>query len=99
MEMKFREGDIQEELGRILKNAPAPANLSKEEKEAYAQVLEEKWLEALDHALPCYEQEVKAAQELGIAQSPWLTKAKDRIRDIKPDDEALTLTMTLPAWA
>ncbi len=93
MEMKFRQGDIMEEVGRILKNAPAPANLTKEEKEAYAQVLEEKWLEALDAALPHYEQEIKAAQELGIASSPWLTRAKDRIREIKPDDEALSLVI------
>jgi tetratricopeptide (TPR) repeat protein len=93
MEMKFRQGDIMEEVGRILKDAPAPATLTKDEKEAYAQVLEEKWLEALDAALPRYEQAIKAAQELGIASSTWLTKARDRVREIKPDDEALALTI------
>jgi len=93
MEMKFRQGDIMEEVGRILKSAPVPANMTKEEKETYRQVLDEKWLEALDAALPHYEQAVKSAQDLGIAESPWLTKARERIRDMKPNDEVLSLTI------
>ncbi|MGA2507237.1 MAG: tetratricopeptide repeat protein [Chitinispirillaceae bacterium] len=93
MEMMFRKGDIMEEVGRILKSAPVPKSLSKEEKDAYQQVLEEKWLEALDAALPRYIDVVKAGKELGIAQSPWLDKARERIREIKPDADVLTITI------
>jgi TolA-binding protein len=35
MEMMYRKGDIMEEVGRILKNAPIPKGLSPEEEEAY----------------------------------------------------------------
>ena len=93
MEMMFRKGDIMEEVGRILKSAPVPKNLSKEEQDAYQQVLEEKWLEALDAALPRYIDVVKAGKELGIAQSQWLDKARERIREIKPDAEVLNITI------
>jgi tetratricopeptide (TPR) repeat protein len=93
MEMMFRKGDIMEEVGRILKSAPVPKNLTKEEQDAYQQVLEEKWLEALDAALPRYIETVKAAKELGIAQSQWLDKARDRIKEIKPDAEALNISI------
>ena len=78
-----------EGVGRLLKGAPIPKNLSKEERDAYAQVLEEKWLEALDAALPRYEEAIKSAKQLAIAQSPWLDKIKERIKEIKPDAEVL----------
>jgi len=32
-----------------------------------------------------------AAKELGIVESRWLEKARDRIREIKPGDESLDL--------
>ena len=91
MEMMFRKADGLEEVGRILKSAPVPKNLSKEERDAYIELLEEKWLLALDKALPKYEEVVRAAKDLGIAQSQWLDKARERIKAIKPDDEALNV--------
>ena len=94
MEMMFRKGDIMEGVGRLLKGAPVPKSLSKEEQDAYAQVLEEKWLEALDAALPRYVEALKAARQLGIAQSPWLDKAKERIKEIKPDSDELNQEIT-----
>jgi tetratricopeptide (TPR) repeat protein len=93
MEMMFRKADVLEEVGRILKSAQVPKNLSKEERDAYTELLEEKWLVALDAALPKYEEVVRAAKDLGIAQSKWLDKARERIKAIKPDDEALNLTI------
>ncbi|MBN2037649.1 MAG: tetratricopeptide repeat protein [Chitinispirillaceae bacterium] len=89
MEMLFRKGDIMEEVGRILKNAPLPKGLSPEEQEAYRQVLEEKWLEAIDAALPRYEEAVRAAKDLGIAQNQWLDRIKERITEINPNSEVL----------
>jgi cellulose synthase operon protein C len=89
MEMMYRKGDIMEEVGRILKNAPIPKGMSKEDEEAYREVLEEKWLEAQEAALPKYEEAVKAAKDLGIAQNQWLDKAKARIAEIRPASEVL----------
>jgi tetratricopeptide (TPR) repeat protein len=91
MEMMFRKGDIMEEVGRILKNAPIPKGLSREEEEAYRSVLEEKWLEALDAAMPRYEEAVRAAKDLGIAKNQWLDKVKERIVEINPDSDVLKL--------
>ena len=91
MEMMFRKGDIMEEVGRIIKNAPIPKGMTPEEEETYREVLEEKWLEAQEAALPRYEEAVKAAKELGIAQNQWLEKAKERITEIRPNSEVLSL--------
>jgi tetratricopeptide (TPR) repeat protein len=94
MEMMFRKGDIMEEVGRLLKSAPVPRGLSKEEQDAYAQVLEEKWLEALDAALPRYIEAIKAARQLGIAKNQWLDKVRERIKEIKPDSDELNQEIT-----
>jgi cellulose synthase operon protein C len=93
MEMMFRKGDIMEEVGRILKSAPVPKNLTKEEQDAYGELLEERWLQALDAALPKYDEAVRAAKQLGIAQNQWLDKTRERIKEIKPDAEALGITI------
>jgi tetratricopeptide (TPR) repeat protein len=89
MEMMYRKGDIMEEVGRILKNAPIPKGLPPEDEAAYREVLEEKWLEAQEAALPRYEEAVKAAKDLGIAQNQWLDKVKARIMEIRPNSEVL----------
>lgn len=89
MEMKFRLGENFYDMGVILKSAPIPTNLSPEEQASYKELLEEKWLKCLDEALPRYEDAVKAAKELGIAQNAWLEKAKDRIREIQPNSQLL----------
>jgi cellulose synthase operon protein C len=91
MEMMYRKGDIMEEVGRILKTAPIPSNLDSQEKDAYRELLEEKWLQALDAALPKYREVIMAAKDLGIVQNQWLDKAKARISEIKPGDESLDL--------
>lgn len=93
MEMAYLKGDILEEVGRTFKNAPIPAGLDKEERIAYKEVLEEKLLEAMDAALPKYEEAVRAAAELGIPDSKWLDKAKQRVVAINPTSEALNIAI------
>ncbi len=94
MEMGYRIGRLFEEVGEILASAPAPSGLSKEELQAYKEILEEKKLEAMDKALPKYEEAVKAAQDLGIARSQWLDSCKARIRVINPTSQWLTVDIT-----
>ncbi len=91
MEMAFLKGELLEKVGVLFRDAPVPPGLDKEDIIAYKELLEEKYLEALDMALPKYEEVVRAAAEVGIAQSPWLEKAKQKILSIKPDSEVLTL--------
>lgn len=91
MRMAYQKGHLLEEVGETFKNAPVPRDLSPEDKKVYQDVLEEKMLEALDAALPKYEESVRAAQKLGIDKSPWLDKIRERIDFIQPTSEALKI--------
>ncbi len=93
MKVLFLRANALEKVGIILKTSPIPKDLSKEEKQAYQELLEEKSLEAMDKALPLYEEAIKAAADMGIAQSPWLTKIKERIQEINPSSQALTIVI------
>jgi hypothetical protein len=93
MKVLFLRANALEKVGIILKTSPIPKDLSKEEKQAYQELLEEKSLEAMDKALPLYEEAIKAAADMGIAQSPWLTKIKERIQEINPSSQALTIAI------
>ncbi len=94
MKTAYDIGHLYEEIGEIFKNAPTPRGMSAEDKVLYKDVLEEKYLEALDAALPKYEAGVKAAQELGIASSKWVAKIKERIEFINPSSEVLGIEIT-----
>jgi tetratricopeptide (TPR) repeat protein len=89
LEMAFRKGRLFEEIGEIFKSAPIPKGLAAEEEQVYRDVLEEKYLEALDFALPKYEEGLMAAADLGIAEGEYLDKIKERIKFINPASEAL----------
>lgn len=89
--LAYKKGYLFEEIGIILKNAPIPRGLSAEETQVYKDVLEEKYLEAMDAALPKYEEGVKAASELGLINNPWLDSLRARISFINPQSEALTI--------
>jgi tetratricopeptide (TPR) repeat protein len=91
MKMLFLRANCIEKVGSILKAAPIPKDLAPEEKKAYQEVLEEKALEAMDKALPLYEAAIKTAQQFGIANSQWLEKTKERIKEINPASEALKI--------
>ena len=94
MKMLFLRANSIEKVGVILKASPIPRDLSPDEKKSYKEVLEEKALEAMDKALPLYEEAVKTAAQLGIAKSEWLDKARDRIKEIQPNSEALNIQIT-----
>jgi tetratricopeptide (TPR) repeat protein len=94
MEIKYRLGENFYDMGIILKTAPVPTNLSPEEQTSYKELLEEKWLKCLDEALPHFEDAVKSAKELGIAQNAWIDKAKERIREIQPNSQWLDVQIT-----
>jgi tetratricopeptide (TPR) repeat protein len=89
MEMLFNRGYIMEQVGIEFSSAPIPKELSDEEKEAFRQLLDEKKLEAMDAALPKYEEGIAAAKDLGIANSEWVAKIKGRIAEIDPNSKAL----------
>jgi hypothetical protein len=91
MKMMFLRANAIEKVGLILKTAPVPKDMSPEEKKAYQEVLEEKALEAMDKALPLYEEAIKTAAKLGIAKSEWLDKVRDRIKEIDPSSKALEI--------
>jgi len=93
MEMAFRKGKVFEDVGVLFRDAPIPKGLDSDERRAYQELLEEKYLEALDASLPKFEDVVHAAAELGIAESPWLEKAKKRILNIDPSSEALQVVI------
>jgi tetratricopeptide (TPR) repeat protein len=91
MKVLFLRANSLEKVGIILKTSPVPKDLSKEEKEAYIEVLEEKALEFMDKALPLYEEAIKIAADMGITQSQWINKIKERIQEINPSSEALNI--------
>lgn len=94
MEMAYRKGELLEKVGELFRDAPVPPDLAEDEKQAYRELLEEKYLASLDAALPKYEEAVAAAREVGIAQNPWLDKVKGRITEINPGSEVLTWQIT-----
>ena len=88
MEMAYLRGQIFEEVGLAFKNSPVPRGMSEEDREMYVELLEEKYLEALDAALPKYEEAMMIARDIGIANSPWIDKIRERITHINPASEA-----------
>ncbi len=94
MRLGFRTGYLFEEIGLVFKKAPIPRGMSKEDIQVYKDVLEEKYLEALDAALPKYEQAIYAAKELGIVQNAWLDSIKARVSYINPSSKALAIQIT-----
>lgn len=94
VEMLFRRGYIMEQVGLEFSSAPIPKGLSEEEEMAYRELLDEKRLEAMDAALPKYEEGIKVAQSLGIANSQWLEKIRERIGEINPSSEVLSIVIT-----
>jgi tetratricopeptide (TPR) repeat protein len=91
VEMLFRRGYIMEQVGIEFASAPIPKGMSQEEQDAYRGLLEEKKLEAMDAALPKYEEGINVCKELGISKSPWLDKLRERITEINPSSEALAI--------
>jgi hypothetical protein len=93
MKVLFLRANTLEKVGVIIKTSPVPKDLSKEDKQSYMEVLEEKALEFMDKALPLYEQAIKVAADMGIAESPWIAKIKERIQEINPSSAALNVQL------
>jgi len=87
MEMAYKRGEILEEVGLLFKNSPVPKGLSEDEKEYYLEQLEFKYLEALDAAIPVYENGMRLAKEIGISNSPWIDRIREKLATHKPDSE------------
>jgi hypothetical protein len=87
MEMAYKKGSILEEVGLLFKNSPVPKELQGEEREFYVMELEERYLKAQDAAMPVYENGMKLAKEIGIANSPWIDRIRERLAVINPESE------------
>lgn len=94
MGLAFQKGYLFEEIGNIFKKAPLPRGLTREENQAYRDVLEEKYLEALDAALPKYEEGIHAAKALGIVNSHWIDSIRAKIGYINPSSAVLNIQIT-----
>jgi len=87
MEMAYKKAAILEEVGLLFKNSPVPKELTGEDREFYVMELEEKYLKAQDAAMPKYEDAMKMAKEIGIANSPWIDRIRERLAAINPESE------------
>jgi len=96
MEMAFKKGQILEEVGLLFKNSPVPKGLSEDEREYYVMELEERYLKALDAAMPKYEDGMKLAKDIGIGPSEWVDKIRERLRTINPESEYIDVEIV--AW-
>jgi tetratricopeptide (TPR) repeat protein len=94
MRIAYKRGYLFEEIGLMFKNAPVPRGMDTEEKQIYKDVLEEKYLEALDFALPKYEEAINAAADLGIVGNAYTDSIKSRIEFINPSSSALEVQIT-----
>ncbi|MCL2183011.1 MAG: tetratricopeptide repeat protein [Chitinispirillia bacterium] len=99
LEMAYKKGYILEEVGLLFKNSPVPPisrDFDEEMRELYVMELEERYLKALDAAMPKYEDGIRMAQEIGIAEGEWLDKIRERLRTINPESEMIDAKIV--AW-
>jgi hypothetical protein len=62
----------------------------------YLIMLEEAYMERVEQAMQFYEGGIQVAANIGIAESPWIDRIKERIREINPESEALEIKLV--AW-
>ena len=90
-QMLYEKGRLLEEVGLLFKNSQVPRGLSKEDEQSYRELLEEKYLAAIDMALPKYAEGLKVAADLGIASNQWIDKIRARITEIDPSSQSLSI--------
>jgi tetratricopeptide (TPR) repeat protein len=90
MEMAFKKGDILEQVGILFKNSPVPP-MSEEEREFYVMELEERYLAAIDAAMPIYETGMQLARDIGVGPSEWVDRIRARLREINPESDYVDL--------
>lgn len=91
LEMRYMQANLFEQAGALLRSAPVPKGLDQDERQLYAEELEEKSTAFRERALPIYESALKAAVDFNISQSPWIAKIRKSIAVINPASEALAL--------
>ncbi|MFP4163846.1 MAG: tetratricopeptide repeat protein [Chitinispirillaceae bacterium] len=96
MEMAYLKGQIFEQVGITFKESPIPPELSGEEKEIYKLELEDRWLKSQEASVPKYEHGIQVAADIGIANSPWVEKMRERLSDIDPASEYVD--MEIEEW-
>jgi len=90
-ELLYRRGFTIEQVGVEFAGAPVPAGLSKEEEAAYRELLDEKRHEAMDAALPKYEDGLQTARQLHLSRNRWLDSIRARITVINPTSSVLSI--------
>jgi len=91
MEMGYRKGRLLEEVGEIFRDAPIPEGMTEEENQAYRDALDEKYLTALDAALPKFEEALNLGKTMGISKNVWVDSTRTRIEYIDPTSEAMAI--------
>ena len=84
---------FEEHLMNNVYTQEALINLVEKKRLINKELLEEKYLEALDAALPKYEEALQIASEVGIARSEWLDKIRERAKAINPASQALQIVI------
>jgi len=84
MEMGYRKGRLLEEVGEIFRDAPIPGGLTEDEEMMYSDALYDKYLMALDAALPKYEEALQFGLDLHIGNNVWVDSIKEHITYIDP---------------
>jgi hypothetical protein len=84
MEIAYKKGANLEKIGLLLKYAPMPKELAKEDTITFRRELEAKYLKSQDAAVPMYENGMKLAMTLGIVESPWTDRIRKRLSELNP---------------
>jgi tetratricopeptide (TPR) repeat protein len=84
MEIAYKKGANLEKAGLLLKYAPMPKELAKEDTSTFRRELEAKYLKSQDAAVPMYENGMKLAMTLGIVESPWIDRIRKRLSELNP---------------
>lgn len=82
-EVGFRIGWVLEDFAKNLKESPAPENLSKEERQQYVYLLEEKAFPFEEKAIAAYEGNLTRARENSLFNA-WVKKSYDHLSTLVP---------------
>ncbi len=87
MKCAFERAKLFERVGQTFANAPIPREFNKEERRIYQEQLQDKNLQAVQQSIPKYEEAVRVAKQLGIAENEWLDSTQARLENIAPTSE------------
>jgi tetratricopeptide (TPR) repeat protein len=87
MKCAYERAKLFERVGNTLANSPIPREFNEEERRIYQEKLQDKKLEAIQQAIPKYEEAVRVAKDYGIANSQWLDSTQTRLDHVAPTSE------------